>query len=245
MKKLMIPALAVLVAALAGCVQIKMATDIAKDGSGTYTMTYSVSQEVEQTINEMRALGGDMAEQMDEAPDFADFDRDDFTNKIGKHGVKLVDYSNEVRDGRRTVVMKLSYPDLKALSEAMGGSFGGSGGGMKITKNGAGDYVLASYQVQATEEAETEEEAAPEDMNAAMQNAAKSMELMGRLMAHISEMSMAIAITLPGDIVESNAHRVEGRTCIWEINANNMMQAEGMEPHVVFSGKGLSIKTAE
>lgn len=243
MKKLMIPALVVLVAALAGCVQIKMATDIAKDGSGTYTMTYSVSQEVEQTINEMRALGGDMAAEMDEAPDFSDFDRDDFTNKIGKHGVKLVDFSNEVRDGRRTVVMKLSYPDLTSLSEAMGGSFGG--GGMKITKNGAGDYVLASYQVQESEEAKADDEAAPEDMNAAMQNAAKSMELMGRLMAHISEMSMAIAITLPGDIVESNAHRVEGRTCIWEINANNMMQAEGMEPHVVFSGKGLSIKAAE
>jgi len=245
MKKLMIPALAILVAALAGCVQVKMATDIAKDGSGTYTMTYSVSQEVEQTLNEMRALGGDMAEQMDEAPDFADFDRDEFTGKIAKHGVKLVAYSNDVRDGRRIVELKLSYPDLVSLSDALGGSFGGGGGGMKITKNGAGDYVLASYQVQQTEEAETEDEAAPEDMNAAMQNAAKSMELMGRLMAHISEMSMAIAITLPGDVLESNAHRVEGRTCIWEINANNMMQAEGMEPHVVFSGKGLSIKTAD
>ncbi|MBK7701549.1 MAG: hypothetical protein IPI34_01000 [bacterium] len=234
----------ILVAALAGCVQIKMATDIAKDGSGTYTMTYSVSQEVEQTINEMRALGGDMAAEMDEAPDFSDFDRDDFTNKIGKHGVKLVAYTNDIKDGRRTVEMKLSYPDLISFSEAMGGSFGG-GGGMKITKNGAGDYVLASYQAQTPEPEPTTEEAAPEDMNAAMQNAAKSMELMGRLMAHISEMSMAVAITLPGDVIESNAHRVEGRTCFWEIDANNMMQAEGMEPHVVFSGKGLSIKTAE
>ena len=245
MKKLVLLGIVVLVAALAGCVQIKMATDIAKDGSGTYTMNYSVSQEVEQTLAEMRALGGETAVKMDEAPDFANFDRDEFTKKIAKHGVKIVAYTNDIKDGRRVVEMKLSYPDLISFSEAMGGSFGSGGGGMKITKNAAGDYVLASYQAQTPEPEPATEEAAPEDMNAAMQNAAKSMELMGRLMAHISEMTMAIAITLPGDVIESNAHRVEGRTCFWEIDANNMMQAEGMEPHVVFSGKGLSIKTAD
>ncbi len=242
MKKLVLLGLAVLIAALAGCVQVKMATDIAKDGSGTYTMTYSVSQEVEQTLAEMDALGGDMAKEMDDAPDFANFDRDEFTKKIGKHGVKLVAYTNDVQNGRRNVEMKLSYPDLMSLSEAIGGSFGG--GGIKITKNGD-DYLLSSYQVQKPALDESAKEDAQADMNAAMQNATKSMELMGRLMAHISEMTMAMAITLPGDVIESNAHRVEGRTCIWEINANNMMQAEGMEPHVVFSGKGLSIKAAE
>jgi hypothetical protein len=245
MKKLMVLGIAVLVAALTGCIQIKMATDIAKDGSGTYTMTYSVSQEVEQTLNEMRALGGDAAKEMDDAPDFANFDRGAFTDKIGKHGVKLVAYTNDVKDGRRTVEMKLSYPDLESLSEALTGSMGSGSGGMKITKNEAGDYVLASYETPKSEEAKPDEEMSPEDMNASMQNAAKSMELMGRLMAHMSELTMAIAITLPGDVVESNAHRVEGRTCHWEINANNMMQAQGLEPHVVFSGKGLNIKTAD
>jgi len=244
MKKLGLSAIVVLVAALAGCVQIKMATDIAKDGSGTYTMTYSVSQEVEQTLAELNALGGEMAAEMDEAPDFADFDRDEFAAKIGKHGVKLVSYANDIVDGRRNVELKLSYPDLESFSEAVDGSFGGGGGGMKITKQGD-DYLLSSYQTPKDEADEEVKEDAQEDMNAAMQNAAKSMELMGRLMAHLSEMSMAVAITLPGDIVESNAHRVEGRTCIWEINANNMMQAEGMEPRVVFSGKGLSLKTAD
>ncbi len=242
MKKLGHLGIVVLVAALSGCLQVKMATDIAKDGSGTYTMTYSVSQEVEQTLAELNALGGEMAAEMDEAPDFADFDRDEFVAKVGKHGVKLVSYANDIKDGRRIVELKLSYPDLVSFSEAIGGSFGGSG--LKITKHGD-DYLLSSYQVEKTEVTEAAKEDAQEDMNAAMQNAAKSMELMGRLMAHLSEMSMAIAITLPGDIVESNAHRVEGRTCIWEINANNMMQAEGMEPRVVFSGKGLSLKTAD
>lgn len=243
MKKLGLLAIVVLVAALAGCVQIKMATDIAKDGSGTYTMTYSVSQEVEQTLTELSALGGEMAAEMDEAPDFADFDRDEFAAKIGKHGVKLVSYANDVVDGRRNVELKLSYPDLESFSEGVGGTIGGSG--LKIIKHGDGNYELTSYELPTPEKSDAVKDAAQEDMNAAMQNAAKSMELMGRLMAHISEMSMAVAITLPGDIVESNAHRVEGRTCIWEINANNMMQAEGMEPRVVFSGKGLSLKTAD
>ena len=71
------------------------------------------------------------------------------------------------------------------------------------------------------------------------------MALMGKLMAHANELSASMRITFPSDVVEHNAHRLEGRTCIWEINSENMMSNQGMEPHVVFKGGGVKIKTVD
>ena len=52
-------------------------------------------------------------------------------------------------------------------------------------------------------------EADPEQMQ-------KQMELMGKLMASISELDVSMKITVPGEIVESNAPTVEGNTSIWQ-----------------------------
>jgi len=69
------------------------------------------------------------------------------------------------------------------------------------------------------------------------------MELMGKMMGAISELEMKMKITVPGDIVESNAHQVEGRTSIWAIDSSNMTSEDGdMEPHIVFSSKCLKLK---
>jgi hypothetical protein len=70
----------------------------------------------------------------------------------------------------------------------------------------------------------------------------KSMEIMGKLMASASQLDVAMRITVPGEVVSNNAMRQEGNTLIWEINSSNMMTAGGgMEPEIVFSGKGLKI----
>jgi len=56
-------------------------------------------------------------------------------------------------------------------------------------------------------------------------------------------MDVRLEITVPGDIVSSNAPQTEGRTSIWSINSSNMMTAgQNTEPEIVFSGKGLKIK---
>ncbi len=69
------------------------------------------------------------------------------------------------------------------------------------------------------------------------------MELMGKLMGSMSELDVSMRITVPGDVIEHNAPKQEGRTLIWEINADNMMSAGASmgEPLIVFSGKGLKI----
>lgn len=237
-----------LVASLAatGCMQVEMATDLAKDGSGTYYFTMTMSTEVEQALNEMSEMEGGMNDEMDDVPDFANFDKSDFEKGLGKYDVKLKKYTNEVKDGQRIVKMELAFPNFQGLQAAMTLAMGGGDEGIGIQKLEDGNYLLEAIEnpiVLEEEQPETPaEEPSMEDMQAAMANAGKSMELMGKLMAHSSELAMTMKITLPGDVIEHNAPKLEGRTCIWEMNAENMMSAGSMEPRIVFDGKGIDIK---
>ena len=246
MKLVKILALVVLAAALAGCMQVKMDTVIDKNGGGTYAFTYSTSKDVEDALTEMRGLGGQSADQMKDAPDFANFDKAAFEKDLAKNHVKLLSYDNKMDADKRTVSMKLGFESLDDLSKALGSSFGGEG--MGLTKNEDGNYVLSAVEVEKeAAEADTtaDAEKAPDeqDMQAAMQNASKSMAVMGKLMSHMSEMSMQLEITVPGEVLENNAQRVEGKTCYWNIDSSNMMQMQGFEPRIVFSSKGVDIKT--
>jgi hypothetical protein len=66
---------------------------------------------------------------------------------------------------------------------------------------------------------------------------------MGTLMGAISELDISMKVTVPGDIVSTNAPAQEGRTSIWAVNAGNMMTMDqDMAPEIVFSAKGLKIK---
>jgi len=245
MKKLTISILLAAVLATTGCMQMEMKTDLAKDGSGTYFFSMSMSTEVEEALKELSGMEGGMGDDMD-MPDFADFDKGDFEKKLGKHDVKLKSFANEVKDGVRTVNMTIAYKNFQGLQAAMALASGGGDEGIGIEKMDDGNYLLHSVEnpFAKKEEAPEEKAAEPsmEDMQAAMANAGKSMELMGKLMAHSSELSMEMSITLPSDVIEHNAPTLEGRTCKWLINSENMMAMEGMEPRIVFSGKGVDIK---
>jgi len=63
----------------------------------------------------------------------------------------------------------------------------------------------------------------------------------------MAELDVKFTITVPGEVIESNAPTVEGNTSIWAINASNMMSQQGadMEPVITFSSKGLKITPLE
>ena len=59
----------------------------------------------------------------------------------------------------------------------------------------------------------------------------------------MSDLDILMKITVPGDVIESNAPQVDGRTSIWKIDSSNMMEQQGeLEPVITFSGKGVKIK---
>jgi len=228
---------------LTGCVQIKTETVIDKNGGGTITMDYTVPADVEEAFKELKTLDGGMDEDMGDVPIFDDsFDKDAFESELKENGARLVAYENGMVDGQRKVHMEIAFKDPAGLEAGMGGALS-AGGSIGLFKTQDGNYVLRGVPAPETEEDEAAEELpAEEDMAKAMENAQKSMAVMGKLMAHMNEMVMEMRVTLPGDVISHNAMSLEGRTCVWRIDSSNMMSAQGMdEPEIVFSGEGLDI----
>ncbi len=245
MKTLILAITLVMTVMLTGCMQMDLTTVLDKNGGGTYAFTMTMSTEVEDALNELASMEGGMGDEMDDMPDFANFDKAGFEKKLAEYDVKLKKFGNDVKDGKRIVNLLLEFKNFEGLQAAMAATMGGEDG-IAITKLDNGNYLLKAADNEIAFDAEeevveSEEEPSMEDMQAAMANAGKSMELMGKLMAHSSELAMTMKITLPGDVIEHNAPKIEGRTCIWDINAENMMSADGMEPRIIFSGDGVKI----
>jgi hypothetical protein len=237
----------VLTLVLGGCLQAKIDTTIAADGSGTLSMTYSMSAEVAKAMEEMAALGGEkgMGEEMSLMP--TDIDRAEFEKACSESGVTLKKFEESSPDGGKKMDILLAFKSLDGLSEAMRkGMKGDNDGSLAIFKRADGNYVLRAVKGAEGEDEEPAEEPEAEETespDADIENAGKMMELMGKLMGSISELDVAMRVTVPGDVIQHNAPKLEGRTMIWEINAENMMTAGASmgEPEIVFSGKGLKI----
>lgn len=231
--------------ALSGCVQLHSDTVIEKDGSGTASLTLSVSTDVAEAIKEAQAMDTGQSQDMD-FPMFDEIQKETIEEACKGRDVEVKKFEKKVVDGRQTLAMELAFKDLEGLSFVMNKAMGGGmGAGYGIFDAGDGNLVLRAHDYGFPEEPEEEEEATEEQAPAEMDPAQmqKQMEVMGKLMAAISELDVSMKITVPGEIVESNAPTVEGNTSIWQVNSSNMMSQDANdEPEIVFSGKGVKIK---
>ena len=246
MKKITILLTLIAMTALTGCLQMSSDTVINKDGTGSMAMTFTMSTEIEEALAELQSMDSGMEEDMGEVPLFDEsFDKAELEKALNESGAKLSSYSNVVEKGNRVVKLAIDFTDAAGMQAA--GAVFGEGGGIGLFETAEGNYLLTFIEGPEEEEEEIIEPEMPdmssmEDMGSAMENAAKSMEVMGMLMSRMSEISIEMRVTLPGDIISHNAPVVEGRTCIWTVDSSNMMSAQGMgEPVIVFSGEGLNI----
>ena len=223
---------------LFGCIQMEMQTELKDDGSGTFQMTFGMSANVVETLEELEELGTSDSEM----PSLSGFEEAELRKKCKEHDVTLKKFEEvDDEDGKR-VNVEMEFKDLEAFSSVMGES----SQGMQLFRTGDGNYLLKA--VESEEEADLEEEMEvssaegeePQEMD--MEAMGKSMELMGKLMASIDELDLVMKLTVPGDILETNG-TIEGRTAVWRINGENMMSMSmAGEPEVLFSGKGLDLK---
>ncbi len=203
-------ALAALAAVLlAGCVQLQSETVIDKDGGGNATFTMSMSKAVSDAIKQMQELDPQGGPGGAEMPAFDDLERDELEKRVKDFGVKITRFEKGEKDGRETVTVAYEFKDMKGLSAAMGALMSGSDGdqnGLGIFDAGDGNLVLrpTSYDLPDWEEDEEEavDEATPDMDPAAMQ---QQMQVMGTLMGAIGELDISMKITVPGDIVSTNA----------------------------------------
>jgi hypothetical protein len=241
-KKIILAAAVALAAALmSGCVQMHMNSTIEKDGSGTMDLTVSLSQVVSESLEELKTM--EMGEDMDGLDFMLNTNKDELQEQVKDHGIKITTYDRGVVDGRETVHLVMEFNDMESMSYAMREVGQDDNGGLGIIDNGDGTYTLRPYDYgwpPLPEEEEVIETETPQMDPAQM---GKQMELMGKMMSALAEFQVSMKITVPGDIVSSNAPVVEGRTSIWTLDQSNMMTAgNSMEPDIVFSAKGLKLK---
>ncbi len=252
MKKMLLLTVTVLVALnLTGCVKFHSHTDLNADGSGVAELTMSIDPAVEDAIAELKTMDTGQDQNMD-FPLLDDIEQDRIKQAAKDHGVEIKKFEKATVDGRKTLNIVLAFENLEGFSYVMGHIMGdtGSGNGMGVFDAGDGNLVLkqAQYDFPVDPDAAPEEEAiTPEDMPTMdPDQMAKQMEIMGKLMGAMAELDVSFKITVPGDIVSSNAPETDGRTSIWSINASNMMTMDqDMDPNIVFSGKGLKIPSIQ
>lgn len=227
----------------AGCVQMNMNTTIAEDGSGSLDLTMSLSPVLTESLEDLKALNPD--EGLEDLDMLLAADKGELQAKVKDHGVNIKTLDKTTVDGRETMHVALDFKDLEGLAFAMHELTGDNSPGMAIVDNGDGTFALRPFEYDfpvAAEEAEAEETPAEApQMDPAQMG--KQMEIMGKMMSAMSELKFVMQITVPGDVVNSNAHKVDGRTSIWTVDQSNMMTAGmDMEPDITFSAKGLKIK---
>lgn len=222
-----------------GCVQFHSAINIDAQGGGTATMTASVSDAVLAALTEMGKTGS--SSMGAEVPDFDKVTREYLEKRAAGHGVTITKFTKAAEGDRQTMSVALSFKDLKGLSYVMNNVAAGAGGnGLGIFAADGGNLILRDAKYDFPPEPKEEEAPAAEPTPEQMQ---KQMEMAGTLMGAIGDLDISLAFTVPGDIVRSNAPKVEGRTSTWAVTAENMMdQQSDMAPEIVFSGKGLNIK---
>jgi len=241
---LKISLLVALAALMTGCVQMHMNTEIKKDGSGTMEMTMSLSKVVTEAMTEMGSDG--MDDDLEGIGNLLNVDEKELKKSAKSHDVKVKKFKRSVVEGRETLNVVFGFKDLEGLSYALSEVMGEGDGGLAIMDIGDGQYALRPYEYNWPEKAEEEVEEAEEVMgedDMDPEKMQKQMELMGKLMGAMGELEIGMIITVPGDIISSNAPVVEGRTSTWKVDSSNMMTAGGdMEPNIIFSSKGLKLK---
>lgn len=235
---------------LTGCVQLHSDTVIDARGGGESTIVISMSTAVSEAIAEMEDLDMDGGPG-DQMPAFSDIDRQVIESRVKDHGVEIKTFERATVDGRETLTIRYAFADMRGFSAALGAIMASGDdsddNGLGIFDAGDGNFVLrsASYDFPAWEDPAPEpaDESTEDPATADPEAMQKQFEVMGKLMGAIGELDIVMKITVPGDVVSTNAPQQEGRTSIWAINAENMMSADqDMEPEIVFSGQGLKIE---
>lgn len=239
----------------AGCLKMHMDTVMEKDGSGTCTISTGTSREVFEALSKMEAASGGKG--FDAFPMLPrEMSRSHMEAVCRQAGVELLDHRIQEDADHVGWTMTVRFDDigrLSAFQNAMSGSAGDAEiERLGILEAGDGDYVLTVVTVPGMSPDpgdDDDDDDLDDDMLDDLYDMGgiqHAMESVGTLMSRIGELDVRLSITVPGDVIHSNAMEVEGRTSIWTLNAANMMHFEtaDIQPEIRFSGKGLDLKTA-
>lgn len=208
---------------IGGCIKANEEITLNKDGSGSCTLTYGMS---EQSIQQLQAMakqqeGGEMEMDMD-AFEFDENKVKESFEALKDKGVTLKDVKAEVKDGWKYITVDFDFQSLNGLAESDTPLEGFS-----LSKDDSGNYVFMTGSGEAAEV--TPEQAEEAKMMAGM----------------FAGMRIQIRINVPTKVIETNAP-VKGDSYaewVWDIDKDPValvkMENEGMK--LVFDGTGVDI----
>ncbi len=211
---------------VSGCIKVDQTFILNADGSGTFDMSYSMS---EQTIMQMESMAKmQMDPEGEEEGDIAfDFDEKSMREglkKFEKDGVVVKSVSTVTKDGWKTMKIKLAFESLKGLSKT---EFFEKNS-VTIKKNESGDYVFMQKA--------RNEKSGPGgvEMEPAMAQQMAPMLAGMRIVQHIK---------VPGRIISSNATETKESTASWIFDIDKdpavFSKMMNLNMRIVFDGKGL------
>lgn len=183
---------------LAGCVKLDQTLTLNADGSGTLTMRYGMSEQSLAQLRAMEQMGAQSGAALSLGRQTFQFDPDQLRAELDRHrsaGVELKAVSSEVVDGWRYVDLEVDFEDIRALKRTE--LFQGST--LTIVPVGQNNYRITL----------------PGGGNAAFSGDAAGRRLVGQMPEMLAGLRIVQTISVPGDIVESNAPLVDARRASW------------------------------
>lgn len=229
---------------LTGCVEINIETELKKDGSGKTEMEFVILPSTSEILAELAAIG--------DVPDvdiarLVNLDGKELQAVVESHGVKVKKFKSRLKDDMQTISFRLEYKDLEGHAFALDQISGEHGAGhLGFFDAGEGNLLLKGTVYEFPVEVEEEDTAAVETEEVSQEVMVKQSELFGRLWRSVNELTLFRSITVPGDLVGSNAMETDGRTSTYWMDESNRSEAkDNFDPNIVFSGKGMKIKPME
>lgn len=225
----------------AGCIKNEQKTTIQKDGSGSVSQSVSIDLESFKKLAEMmKAMGGPQGGDA-KGPDFTDEDLPMNLGEIEKKaksipGLELKNAKAERKDGKYVMSFDATFAEWSLLGKA--NLFSGAA---DLVKNADGSYTftLDALGGQGDKPAGGKPGDGADGLGG-MDPAA----MMPMLEPFLGTLEIKEAITLPGEIVETNGTKSEdGSTVSWKIGFKELMGGKGANlMKVTFKGEGLDLK---
>jgi len=221
-----------------GCIKTDSTGKVEKDGSGKLTQTVKLDLEKLKTITEMfkgmtgGGEAGGMADDPKAEPDLP-VSLDDMKSTIaGVEGLKLLSSKQEKSaDGKSlTMTMEIAFADLSLLTKAnlLPNS--------ELVKNADGTWTL-SYDATMGEGAAGGADGKP---------GAEAMPfdpttMLAMLEPMIGDMSVGLALTLPGTVTETNGTKAEDGSVSWKLGFKDIASNKA-SMKVTFKGDDLGLQ---
>jgi hypothetical protein len=213
---------------LAGCIKVDQTLTLEADGSGTLAMRYGMAEETLaqlRAMEQMSAQAGDGLSMEQEMP--FDFDPEELRAEFEADkpvGVELVSLSSEVVNGWKFIDLELAFDDVRALKrtdlfkDSRLAITPARGGNFRISQRGGGTDLSGD---------------------------AAGRQLMPQMTAMLAGFRIAQTIVVPGEIIETNATRVDGRRASWVFDIlqdpNVMQTLADTDLELLFTGDGVKL----